>query len=249
MPKNPLDMLFGEKSAKGYQSHNVGKYENELYDTIQNRKKNPLTGAAGVSQANAGYDYSPVTQALSGYKNASYNPYKFNFQKLPDEYATEAYNSGSRNVLRNAEGNAQKMRQQIGARNTGAIYQANRQNQIDTGEQLGDLNSKINLNRMNQNVELGRAQQEAQAGENYKSAGYDLDRFGRMGELGLGSIKSQAGNLQSERDYQDAIIKYLQDLYATSSGATNQGASTTNAGRDRGMFGDILKAASGFAGA
>lgn len=265
------DKGFYQGAAKAGLANRAGIRQNAdgSYDYSQVGK--PITGAAGIAKATSGYDYSPVNEAISGYRRPSlftqtysssyapktYNPYSFNFSRLPSEYGDMAYEQGAKDVRREGAGNLEKMRETVGPRRIGLLSKMSESNGRNVGEQLARLNSDIRLNQMNRNIDLGRAEQEAQAGENLRAAqfGEDQSRFGAgesykgyqsradleraneenrlknlagLSETGFNKISSQSGLVENERNYEDQALQYLMNMFNNTAGL-NQGAAQLDA--------------------
>lgn len=265
--------LFGKKKEKGYKSPYTGQYEKGVGDVVTNRlggsyttdKKGkraydfsgvqPLQGAAGIQKATEGYDFSPVDQAISGFQKPTtftqtYKPSQFNFTGLPDQYGSQAYEMGAKNLRREGAGDLTKLQETIGTRRPGLLFKAAQDSQRQTGEREAELNQQIALQKMQQDVELNKAQQEAQAGENYRGFQSESDReraneANRMQALealqgaGMQKIGAQSDLVGQERAYQDQAIEWLMNLFNTGVQSKNSSAQIANAGGGGGLFGKL----------
>lgn len=191
-----------------------------------------MAGAEGIQKATEGYDFSPIDEAISGYRT----PYTFNFAQLPEEYANTAYAQGAKGIQRQAAGDLEKLSERVGTRRPGVLAKLGETSQRNTQEQLAGLNAQTQLEKMRQNVELGKEQQE-------KQADYNLRRYSGLADLATGKIGTQAGILGQERAYADQPIQYLQNLYGSAANATNQGAQAANQKRSGtlGFLGNVAK--------
>jgi len=247
-------MSFGKGGGKSaYKSKNLGLYENQAQQGIEDLKKSKLRGPGGVAAANAGYDYSPINEAIEGYRKPSlyqakeYKP--FQFTGLPDQYAKTAYTEGAKNLQREGGDALTQIKQNVGTRRPGLIQKASEASSRDTTEKLAGLNNQVQLNKMNQDLETQRDQ----ATENFKAAGFsdsqaqkmaenEQARLGALYSAGQGKIGTESGILGQEREDEQTPLKYLMQLFQTAVGGTNQGAQvkSNDFGSTLGFLGKLI---------
>lgn len=223
------DKAFYQNATKAGLFNRAGIKQNAdgSYDYSQVGK--PITGAAGIAKATSGYDFSPVNEAISGYRRPSlftqtynsgyaprsYGAYNFNFSRLPAEYGNLAYEQGAKDIRREGAGQLEQAREAVGPRRIGLLSKMNDSNNRNVSEQLAKLNSDIRLNEMNKNIDLGRAEQEAQAGENLRAAqfGDEQSRFA-AGE----GYKGYQSRADLERANEDNRLRNIEGLYNAGQG-------------------------------
>ena len=215
----------------------------------------PLQGAKGLQYATQGYDFNPIDEAISGYRNPAkinqtYDPYQFNFGQLPEEYSQRAYQAGAKDINKAGRDKLTQIQETIGTRRPGLLKKASEESARDTNKNLLDLNNQVQMERMRQNLDLGKAQQVAQAGENLGAANFrtDVDKFNAdaafknlqgLAQAGGAKIGAQSGLLTGERDYQDQAIDYLMQLYNSATGQANTAAQQRQQ-RNQQVMGNLL---------
>jgi hypothetical protein len=188
----------------------------------------PLGGPAGIQTATAGYNWDPQNQAIQGLSGMAgkYNPYQFNFQNLPDTYTKEAFQQGASDIGRQGQNTAAQLRENIGTRRPGLLMKGTEDTQRGTNQNLGQLRTSLDLNRINQNVATQQAQQQAQAGENANASNINSGLFQNLFNAGQGMVGTQSGLLQNERGYQDQALQMLMQMYQAATGQANTAAAT-----------------------
>lgn len=248
------DAITGKK-YKGYQPKHLGEYDDKTYERLNQRlgpDSSQITGPGGIQKATAGFDFNPQKQAIAGFSKGAptYDPYSFNFKGLPEQYGTQAYNAGARDIRHEGQGQLEQIKEGMGTRRPGLFMKAAQDSQRRVGEQLGGMRENIGLEEMRQNVDLNRMQQESQAGENARAFGMNEDnRFRNLGALegaGRGMVSDQSGLVENERNYQDKALQYLMQQYMDSAGLKNQAAQL--ALQKKAQSGSLLGSLAGAAG-
>lgn len=210
-----MDFLFGKK-PKPFDPKNVREYESAAYKGVMDRNATghkPITGAAGVQQATAGYDFNPQKKALAGFGK----PNQFNFTGLPQQYGAQAYESAVKDLRREGSGQLEQLRENVGVRRPGLLAKVSENMTRQLGEREGALRRDIGLEEMRQNVQLNQAQQQAQADEDFRN-------LSALAGTGQNIISQQSGLLDAERGYQDRALEYLMQMYSQGAGLKNQKA-------------------------
>lgn len=275
MPENPLNLFKSPK--KGYESKNVQGYEQGAAQGIANRagaraytdaKGNtqydysnsfkPIQGAEGIRKSTEGLDYSPVNEAVQGYRNPynfkeSYKPSVFKFNGLPEKYGSMAYENRAKDIRRENAGQLTRAQEAVGVRRPDMLAKMAEDNNRATNEQLAQLNSDLALREMEKNTDLGVQEQMANADEGYR--GYqsraDLEgrnadeRFrnlGALGDTGFRRIGTDLGAMESQRAYEDAALDRLMQMFANSAGINNNSAqiAAQNRATTLGFLGSLM---------
>ena len=197
----------------------------------------PLGGKAGIDVATSGYNFNPQNQAISGLSKmaGNYNPYQFNFQNLPEQYTKEAYQQGASDIAKQGANTTGQLQESIGTRRPGLLMKAAEDTQRGTNQNLNQLRTSLDLNRINQNVETQKAQQQAQAQENQGAQNINSGTLQNLFNAGQGLVGTQSGLLQNERGYQDQALQFLMDMYKSATGQANQAAQIGNQAQNSSM--------------
>jgi len=165
----------------------------------------PLTGPNAVGYAAQGYDFSPINQAIEGYRTpaqltqtysgSTYNPYQYNFDNLPSEYTNTAYQSGASDINRAGSNSLAQLQESLGTRKPGLLANAAENSQRNTNKNLLGLNTNLRLNEINQNLATQQAQQKAQAGENLGAANFNAGEGYKGYESRANLEKANADNI------------------------------------------------------
>lgn len=234
--------LFGGKPQFMHESKFEEDYKKGAKEGIASRLgAKPLGGGqydwsgvgapVGKKEAIAGYDFSPMSESIETFKKPTlfsqkYNPYQFSFQSLPEQYAREQYDLGSRDIRREGQSSLRQMQEALGPRNRGLLLKAAQGSQRGMMEQLGGLNLGIRGKMMEEKARMAKEQQLAQAGENLAAFGAEKDvaamnaderyRYAEaLAATGDQRLAREMAITQSERDYRDRGLEYLLDMYKT----------------------------------
>lgn len=224
--------------------------EQYIYDTSQVGA--PISREQAISPYQKDFDL--LGKANSGFQNPTkftqtYNPYSFNFESLPEEYAKNQYDLGAKDVRRESAGSLQRIKEAMGTRRPGLLMRAAESNERNLGEALAALNLGIRNKMLEQKSQLGKEQQIAQAGENLRgyqsraeNEGKNADEIYRylqgMQSGAANKIGLESGIADKERAYQDQAINYLMQMYLGSADAMKSSKGSWNFGLN---FGDRLK--------
>lgn len=263
-------------SGAGYVSPHVKDFEDQFAgNALQNYKNTPSTFELNRPIYNEAAKNEASIRDLpfsASYNPKTYKASKFNFKGLPEQYGTEAYNLGSRDIRNEGNATLGAARQQFGLKRPGLFSKFALQQNYNTNKNLADLSSNINLEKMRQNVDLQRQQQieqenanrsAAQLGETQSQFGAnfgvtkfqnDLDRKRMLSDTLLN--RAQIGGNQMYNDVQarNSALSFLNNLYAISSGQANQAlanqfaedSANDRAKKDR--YGQLASSAIGAAG-
>ncbi len=192
------------------------------------------------------------------YQAQRHGPAQFDFQNLPEQYGSQLFDRGSRDLTRGSQDSLTRMRETIGTRRPDLLFKASQENQRNLGEQLGGLREGIGLDVIRQNVDLGRQEQLAQAAENMGAAQFDAGERGReyqsgldlenaamkraagLGDLAGRQTQLESGLLDQERSNSKEMLQMFLDTYYKQQSSRRQINAQNSGG---GMFGDILGAA------
>jgi hypothetical protein len=221
---------------------------------------NDAVDKAGKSDLSATYK--------SGYTPTNYNAFSFNYQTAPDKYFGQAYEQGAKGIRREQAGNLQQVQEQVGVRRPGLLLKASQDAQRGGSERMADLRNQLMLEKMRQGVTLSQQQQQDQAGENLKAATFgeqgkqflagekgkeyasefekqkaQASQNNQFADIARMRIGTEQGLTESERNYRDRALEYLQQLFNTNVGSQNQAANiaSQNRGQDLNFLGSMMK--------
>lgn len=194
----------------------------ELYDW------SGVGAAPTLESATSGYDFSPQDEAINKFRN----PYQFNFESLPEEYARNQYSLWAKDVRREGAGALQSFKNTIGNRRPDLLFKGTKDLERQQGEQLGELNLGIRNKMLEQQSQLGKEQQLSQADENRQMAGALASAGGQRTEL-------QNKLLQGDRAQSNIDLQTLVDYY-TNFLNTRRGAGVQN--KKPGIAGGLITA-------
>ena len=242
MPKNPVDFIAGKK-PKGYKSPNLGSYEEGVHRGIGSRAGaraytddkgrtqydytnafKPIQGRGGVRRATRGFDFSPMNEAIQGFRQPgrfsqvyrprgmrqSYRGRNFNFRGLPSEYGRSAYQAQAKNLRREGAGQLEQLREAMGTRRPGMLMKAGENLDRQLGERLASADADIQRYVMDKGVDLGVQEQMAGADEAFKQYQSLADLESRRADQDYRAYESRANR---EARNMDQAFRYLQALY------------------------------------
>lgn len=200
----------------------------------------PIQGAAGIQKSTEGLDFSPIDEATRGYRNPTqfketYKPSVFKFSGLPGQYGAQAYEGRAKDIRRENAGQLTRAQEAVGVRRPDMLAKMAEDNDRSTNEQLAGINSEIGLREMEKNTDLAVQEQMANADEGYrgyqsrsdlegKNADERFRNLGALGETGFKRIGTNLGAMESERNYEDAALDRLLQLFSNSAGINNNSA-------------------------
>jgi len=240
MPTNPFS-----SGPKGYTPKTTGQFESGVAAGVGNRagatKKadgtydysnsfKPITGAEGIAKSTAGYDFNPMDQAIKGFQ-APRTLNRVDFKNLPDRFGDTAYENSARELRRESAGNLTRLNEEVGTRRPGLLLKAGQDANRDLQQNLAQTRQNIERDVMEKNIDLDKDEQLANADLQQAETKLDLDRLGKLFDLGSGKIDTQSGLVGKERDYEDAGLDRLLDAWAKAGGFANQAAGIKSANR------------------
>lgn len=245
---------------KGYKSYKIGNKTIRVPDYDWSDTGKQVTMASATSP----YDFGGIDSAISGLKAGptkitdTYNPTTFSFANndLIDKSTANQYALGSGDVRREGQGQLEKLRESVGPRRPGLLMKAGQDSNRSVGETLAKLRMGLDTEALGQKLNLGKDQQLAQAGENFNAAGFnrDTNRYNNdtsmnwlnsLAELSGNKIGLQGNITESERNYQDKGLDYIQNLYSTLLQG-RRGAGSSKKGGVLGSIGGLASTASKF---
>ena len=263
MPGIFKDLFSG--SPEGYKPEITGQAERGAMQGVASRagaKKDPKTGeydfsksfqpiqgAAGVQQAKRGYSFDPMSQATEGLGQRR-RVGRLDFKGLPQKYGSMAYERGAKDIRREGSGQLTQLQEALGTRRPDMLYKAARDAQRSQGENLADLGSDIARDVMGMETDLDVKEQVGNVDIQRAEELMDLDRLGKLFDVGRGTVETESGLVQRDRDYEDRALQFLMDLWKSAGGFAGQAAETERAGRGDtfNMLGNIAGAMNPFGG-
>lgn len=134
------------------------------------------------------------------YTPQTYEAAQFNFEGLPEQFASEQFSRGAEDLSRANQSNLAATREALGTRRPDLLFQAEQRAGEQLGRQLGGLRRDIGIEQMRQETDLATQQQLQQAAENMRAAQFGAgEQFrGYQSQADLEQRRAQQGQQSLE---------------------------------------------------
>lgn len=226
-PKSKTQLETGVATGVGNRAGATRKADG-TYDYSNSFK--PITGAEGIAKSTAGYDFNPMDQAIQGFQGPrSLN--RVDFGNFASRFGDVAYENMARDLRRENAGDLTRLNEQIGTRRPGLLLKASQDANRNLEQKLAQGRQDIERDIMEKNINLDKDEQMANADLQKSETMLDLDRLGKLFDLGKSKIGTQSGLVEGERGYEDAALDRLLDAWGKAGGFANQSAGIQSSNR------------------